>query len=158
MESYGIPTAPYTLAKSAEEAASAAEKLGYPVVMKVVSPQIIHKSDYGAVRVGLQNAAAAREAYDAILASCREKAPGAEVHGVLVTRMVSGQEIIAGLVHDRQFGPTLMVGLGGVFVEILKDVNFWHPAWNPEGAAGQNREFEGISAAQWAPVGGRRRM
>lgn len=124
MESYGIPTAPYTLAKSAEEAASAAEKLGYPVVMKVVSPQIIHKSDYGAVRVGLQNAAAAREAYDAILASCREKAPGAEVHGVLVTRMVSGQEIIAGLVHDRQFGPTLMVGLGGVFVEILKDVNF----------------------------------
>lgn len=62
MESYGIPTAPYTLAKSAEEAASAAEKLGYPVVMKVVSPQIIHKSDYGAVRVGLQNAAAAREA------------------------------------------------------------------------------------------------
>ena len=99
---------------------------------------------------------------DAVLASCREKAPGAEVHGVLVTRMVSGQEIIAGLVHDRQFGPTLMVGLGGVFVEILKDVNFCISAWSPEGsdeAEMIRRADGGISArSSPAPVGGERRM
>lgn len=92
-----------------------------------------------------------REAYDAILASCREKAPGAEVHGVLVTRMVSGQEIIAGLVHDRQFGPTLMVGLGGVFVEIFEGCKLLHPAWNPKELRGKIESLKGYPLLNGAP-------
>lgn len=122
---YGIPVPRFALAKSRAEAEAAAGEIGFPVVLKVVSPDIIHKSDVGGVVVGVKSAEEAGAAYDRIRASVAERAPGADIHGVLVAAQAeSGLECIVGMTQDASFGPAFMFGLGGIFVELLKDVAF----------------------------------
>ncbi|MEW5926769.1 MAG: acetate--CoA ligase alpha subunit [Gemmatimonadota bacterium] len=127
LEAYGVPVAPYAVARSAEEAEAAAESIGWPVVMKVLSPRIVHKSDVGGVVVGVEDAAEARAVFARLTTEVPERAGiGAdEVEGVLVQKMVSGgRETIVGMHSDPQFGPLLMFGLGGIYVEALHDVVF----------------------------------
>jgi acyl-CoA synthetase (NDP forming) len=121
----GIPVAEATLAASAEEAAKVAAEAGFPVVLKIVSPDVTHKSDVGGVKIGLEDAAAVGAAYDDIIAAVKERQPKARIEGVAVQAMARpGTEVIVGMSKDPQFGPVLMFGLGGIFVEVLKDVAF----------------------------------
>lgn len=127
LEAYGIPVAGYRLARSEEEAVQAADELGFPVVLKVVSPAVVHKSDVGGVVVGVEDAEAVREAFRRIQQEVPQRAgihPG-EIQGVLVQQMqTGGRETIIGVVQDPSFGPLVMFGLGGVYVEVLRDVVF----------------------------------
>jgi acyl-CoA synthetase (NDP forming) len=121
----GINCTRTVLAASREEAASISEQIGYPVVLKVSSVDITHKSDSGGVKVNLPDKAAVEEAYDEIMTSCRAYAPDADIEGVSVQGMAkAGTEIIMGMIKDASFGPVVMFGLGGVLVEVLKDVSF----------------------------------
>lgn len=121
----GIPTAAARLATSHEEAVRLAGEIGYPVVLKVVSEQILHKSDIGGVRLNLADAGAVGAAYDAIVEAARTRQPDATVEGVAVQQMAKpGTEVIVGMTRDPRFGPVLMFGLGGVLVELLQDVSF----------------------------------
>lgn len=125
LKSYDIPVVKTTFAKTAEEAIIAAEETGYPLVMKVVSPQISHKSDVGGIKLSLQNAAEVKAAYQEMVESIPKKLPDASLKGVQLQPMLSGgKEVILGMVHDPTFGPMLMFGLGGIYVEILKDIQF----------------------------------
>ncbi|MEJ5202965.1 MAG: acetate--CoA ligase family protein [Anaerolineales bacterium] len=122
---YGLPVTQTYLAKSEEEAVSLARKIGYPVVMKIVSPDILHKSDAGGVKVNLKDDHAVREAYTTIMNNAKSYKPDANIHGIVVQEMAPwGTEVILGSVNDPTFGPTMMFGLGGIFVEVLKDVTF----------------------------------
>jgi len=124
-ELYGLPVPGYGLARSEEEAVELAERVGYPVVLKVVSPDISHKSDVGGVILGVRSAEEVRSSYRRVLENVKAGAPGSRVHGVLVQRMVKPDlEVIVGGIRDPVFGPVVMFGLGGVFVEVLKDVSF----------------------------------
>lgn len=121
----GFPVVEARLATSPEEAAGRASELGFPVVLKVVSRDIAHKSDVGGVKLDLKNEEEVRRAYREIMEEVRRRAPQAEILGVSVQRMARpGVEVIVGMGKDAQFGPFLMFGLGGVFVEVLKDVSF----------------------------------
>jgi acyl-CoA synthetase (NDP forming) len=121
----GITCTRTVLAASKEKAVSVAEELGYPVVLKVSSVDISHKSDAGGVKVNLRNKEEVAAAYDAIMTACRAYAPNADIEGVSVQPMARpGTEIIMGMIKDGSFGPVLMFGLGGVLVEVLKDVSF----------------------------------
>lgn len=123
IEAYGIPTIGASVAATADDAVAIADGQGYPAVLKVVSPQVIHKTDVGGVRLGLRDAAAVREAFDAIMSSVRRAVPDATIEGVLVQRMAAGgRELIAGISRVADFGPMLLVGLGGVYVEAIRDV------------------------------------
>ncbi len=123
--SYGIPVARTILAGNEDAAVRAADEIGYPVVMKIVSPDIIHKSDAGGVKVNVKDADGIRKAFRAILGSARAYKPDADIHGITVQEMApNGTEVILGSVNDASFGPTIMFGLGGIFVEVLKDVTF----------------------------------
>ncbi len=125
IECYGFKTLPTKLATDADNAAEIAGNMGYPVVMKIVSPQIIHKSDAGGVKVGLENEEKVRDAFNAIVASAQAFDSNAEIRGVLVQKMApSGHEIIMGVNRYPDFGPLIMFGMGGIFVEIFKDVVF----------------------------------
>ncbi len=122
---YGLPVTEINLAKSEEEAVEMAIKTGFPIVMKVVSPDIIHKSDAGGVKVNIKDEAGIRAAYKAILSSCKTYKPEADIRGIAVQEMAPlGTEVIVGSINDPTFGPTVMFGLGGIFVEVLKDVTF----------------------------------
>jgi acetyl-CoA synthetase (ADP-forming) len=124
-ELYGLPVPGYGLARSEEEAVELAERVGYPAVLKVVSPDISHKSDVGGVILGVRSAEEVRSSYRRILENVKARAPGSRVHGVLVQRMAKPDlEVIVGGIRDPVFGPVVMFGLGGVFVEVLKDVSF----------------------------------
>jgi acetate---CoA ligase (ADP-forming) subunit beta len=121
----GITCTATVLATSKEKAVLVSEEFGYPVVLKVSSVDITHKSDSGGVKVNLKSRAEVEAAYDAIMTSCRAYAPGADIEGVSVQPMARpGTEIIMGMIRDKSFGPVVMFGLGGVFVEVLKDVAF----------------------------------
>ena len=122
---YQIPVTPFKLAKNEEEAAEFARQIGFPVVLKIVSPDIIHKSDAGGVIVNLQNANEVKSAYRKILENAKKYDPAAKIIGVVVQEMApQSTEVIVGAIKDPQFGQTLMFGLGGIFVELLKDVTF----------------------------------
>ena len=122
---YGIPVAKFKLAKSEVEAVKAAEEIGYPIVLKVVSPDIVHKSDVGGVILNLKNSRDVQSAYKQILKNVKVKKEEAKILGVLVQEMAPpSTEVIVGTIKDPQFGHALMFGLGGVFVEVLKDVTF----------------------------------
>jgi 3-hydroxypropionyl-CoA synthetase (ADP-forming) len=124
LKSYGVKVPPYALVKSADEAVAAAKKIGYPLVMKIVSPQILHKTDVGGVKVGLNNDADVKKTFNDMYERLSKK-KGVEVKGVLLEKMVpKGIEMIVGLQVDPQFGPVIMVGLGGVMTEVFKDVAF----------------------------------
>jgi acetyltransferase len=122
---YGFDTLPTVLAKTGEEAVAAAEEMGYPVVLKIVSPQIIHKSDAGGVEVQLKEREGVLKAFDGIVSRAKAYAPKAEIVGVLVQKMAPpGEEVIVGVSRYPGFGPLLMFGLGGIFVEVFRDVVF----------------------------------
>ena len=123
LDSYGIPTVPADIARSPEEAADIAEDIGSLVVLKVDSPQIIHKSDAGGVRIGVEPADVAWE-FSSMMENLTDNRPEAEITGIRVQEMVDGEEVIVGLKRDPQFGPLVMFGLGGIYVEVLKDVSF----------------------------------
>jgi acetyl-CoA synthetase (ADP-forming) len=122
---YDIPVTKFKLAKNEAEAVKFADAIGYPVVLKIVSPDIIHKSDVGGVLVGLKNAGGVRNGYNLIMKNVKKHNEKAEIVGILVQEMApSSTEVIVGTIKDPQFGQTLMFGLGGIFVEVLKDVTF----------------------------------
>ena len=122
---YGIPVTKFKLALNEKEAAKYAGEIGYPVVLKIVSPDIIHKSDAGGVIVNLKNPAEVTNAYKKIMENVKKYNAKAKIVGVLVQEMApQSTEVIVGAIKDPQFGQTIMFGLGGIFVEILKDVNF----------------------------------
>lgn len=122
---YQIPVTTFKLSKNEKEAADFAEKIGFPVVLKIVSPDIIHKSDAGGVIINLMNTIEVKNAYREILENAKKYDRAAKIVGVLVQEMApQSTEVIVGAIKDPQFGQTLMFGLGGIFVEILKDVTF----------------------------------
>jgi acyl-CoA synthetase (NDP forming) len=122
---YGIPVTKFELARSEEEAVKFAIAIGFPIVLKIVSQDIIHKSDIGGVIVGLKNAGDIRRGYKQILQNVNKHDPKARIAGILVQEMApASTEVIVGATKDPQFGPAIMFGLGGVFVEVLKDVTF----------------------------------
>jgi acetyl coenzyme A synthetase (ADP forming)-like protein len=124
-DAYGIPLPQEALASSAKDAARLASEVGFPVVMKIVSPDILHKTDAGGVLVGVKSAAEAEQAYDSIVRSATAYKPDAKIAGVQIQQMVtSGQEVIVGALTDPSFGKVVAFGLGGVLVEVLKDVTF----------------------------------
>ena len=124
MKSYGVDVPPYALVTSAEEAAKEAKKIGFPLVMKVVSPQILHKTDVGGVKVGLDNVDDVKKTFTDMYGRLSKK-KGVEVKGILLEKMVpKGVELIVGIQNDSQFGPIIMVGMGGIMTEVMKDVAF----------------------------------
>jgi acetyltransferase len=126
LEAYGFATPKGAVATTAEQAANIAEQLGYPVVLKIWSPDILHKSDVGGVKIGLANAQQVVDAFDLMMYRIPKKRPNAPILGVLVQEMCrKGQEVILGMNRDPRFGPLLMFGMGGIMVEVLKDVIFY---------------------------------
>ncbi|MYK26989.1 MAG: acetyl-CoA synthetase [Dehalococcoidia bacterium] len=121
----GVPVTATTLAQTREEAAAQAEAMGYPVALKVVSPNVAHKSDVGGVVLGIETYEEVAEAYDEIIRSVQGAQPSATIEGVSVQEMASpGVEVVVGVTTDPQFGPVMMFGLGGIMVEVLGDVAF----------------------------------
>lgn len=125
LRAYGIAMPDYRLATTAEQAAHFAEEIGFPVVLKIVSPDILHKSDIGGVKVGVMDAQQAMDSFELMMLRARRFMPSADLRGVSVQEMVrTGREVIIGASRDPQFGPLVMFGLGGIYVEVLKDVAF----------------------------------
>jgi len=126
LEAYGFKTPEGSVATTAEQAVNIAEQLGFPVVLKIWSPDIIHKSDVGGVKVGLNSDQQVRDAFDLMMYRIPKKRPDAKILGVLVEQMCkSGKEVILGMNRDPHFGPLMMFGMGGIMVEVLKDVSFY---------------------------------
>jgi 3-hydroxypropionyl-CoA synthetase (ADP-forming) len=124
LKTYGVKVPPYALATSAADAVKQAKKIGFPLVMKVVSPQILHKTDVGGVKVGIDNVADVKKTFNDMYGRLSKK-KGVEVKGILLEKMVpKGVELIVGIQNDPQFGPMIMAGLGGVMTEVFKDVAF----------------------------------
>ena len=145
LQAYGIALAPAVMAQSVGEAVNAAEKLGYPCVLKVASIDIPHKTELGALRLGLENKESVQHAYEEMLATVKAKKPDANIEGVLVQQHIKGVECLLGISRDEQLGPTLVMGLGGVFVEILADVAIRIP---PVSAAEARRALEHLKGAK----------
>ncbi|HTY47623.1 MAG TPA: acetate--CoA ligase family protein [Methanomassiliicoccales archaeon] len=122
LKAYGVPVPNEGIATDAEEAVVLAEQIGFPVVMKIESPDILHKTDVGGVVVGVKGADEVRSQFALIMARVRTRLPEAKLEGVSIQKMLSGREVIVGMVRDEQFGPVITFGLGGIFVEIMKDV------------------------------------
>jgi Acyl-CoA synthetase (NDP forming) len=123
LRAYGIPVPPESRASDVTEATDIAGTIGYPVVMKILSPDIHHKTDVGGVVVGIKDESSLRIAYESMIARCRMAVPDAKIDGVSIQKMVSGQEVIVSMIRDDQFGPVLSFGLGGIYVEILKEIS-----------------------------------
>ena len=125
LSKYGIPVPKYSVASTEEEAMKVAKRLGFPLVMKIVSPDIMHKTDIGGITMNIINPPQVRESYKNIICNIRKNKPEARINGVLLYKQApKGVEVIVGMIRDPQFGPTVMFGLGGIFIEILKDVTF----------------------------------
>ncbi len=125
LNAYGFKIPTGGLAITQEEAVEIAERIGYPVALKIYSPSIVHKSDMGGIQLNLTNAEAVEDAYDLMMLKIKKRAPAAHIEGIYVEEMIPrGLEVILGMNRDPQFGPMLMFGLGGIFVEVLKDVTF----------------------------------
>lgn len=140
----GISVVDTKLATSKEEAISASRKFGFPVALKIASPDIVHKSDAGGVKLGLETAKDVGKAYEDILQAVSQKHPQARIQGVAVQKMARpGVEVIIGMSKDDQFGPVLMFGLGGILVEVLKDVSFRIVPLAKRDAAEMIREIKG---------------
>ncbi|HMF50210.1 MAG TPA: acetate--CoA ligase family protein, partial [Candidatus Saccharimonadales bacterium] len=145
LQAYGISIAPTVLARSVGEAVAAAEKLGYPCVLKIASADIPHKTELGALRLGLRDRDEVQTAYEEMLAAVHEKKPDARIEAVLVQKQIKGVECLLGISRDEQIGPTLVMGLGGVFVEILADVAIRVP---PISSAEARRALESLKGAK----------
>ena len=124
-EAYGISAAPIKLSTSADEAAQLAEEMEFPVVLKIASDKILHKSDIGGVKVGISSAEEAKATYDEIIANAKAAHPDIVPDGVEVQKMMdSGEEVIVGMIRDKQFGPMIAFGMGGIYVNLIEDVSF----------------------------------
>ena len=146
LQEAGIPVIETRLAKSAGEALSISEELGFPVAMKIVSPDVVHKTDIGGVVLNIVDAAQAKKAYDQIISRVRMNLPEVNIEGVSVQMMApTGVEIIIGMIKDPQFGPAVMFGLGGILVEVLRDVSFRLVPVMPVDAAEMVREIKGFA-------------
>ena len=125
LSKYGIPVPTYSVASSEEEAVKIAKRLGFPLVMKIVSPDIMHKTDIGGIKMNIINSPQIKKAYKNIICNVRKNKPEVRINGVLLYKQApEGIEVVVGMTRDPQFGPTVMFGLGGIFIEILKDVAF----------------------------------
>ncbi len=143
LKAIGIPVPEHFVAQNKEDAFHAANTIGWPVAMKIVSPDILHKSDVGGVRLNIQNREELYNAYDAMMKDIEKKAEEAMIKGILIEGMVKkGTEIIIGGIRDKQFGPCVMFGLGGIFVEVLKDVSFGIAPVNMDEAMEMIREIK----------------
>ena len=131
-KAYELPIPGEATVTSEQEAADACNKIGYPVVMKIISPDIQHKTDVGGVVVGVKDEKAARAAYNKIMSSCKAAKPEAKLVGVSVQQMVSGKEVILSMIRDPQYGPVISFGLGGIFVEILREISQAHVPMSEE--------------------------
>jgi acetyltransferase len=146
-KAYGLPVAKTELAESEDKAVELAEEVGYPVVMKIMSPDILHKSDAGGVEVEIEDEAGVRAAFQKIMKNAKAYKADADIHGIAVQEMAPwGTEVILGSVDDPTFGPTVMFGLGGIFVEILKDVTFRVAPVSPD------QGFKMLSDIKGAPI------
>ncbi len=141
----GIPCGPAQLATTPEEAIAAAQELGFPVVVKIVSPDIVHKSDVGGVRLNLETPDQVARAFHEVVQSAHQHMPDARIWGVSVQRQAQpGVEVIVGVSKDPQFGPVVMFGLGGILVELLQDVSFRIVPLEPRDARQMIREIKGF--------------
>ena len=142
LEAYGFRLPVSHMARTTKEAVRAASEIGFPVVMKIASPDVLHKSDMGGVRVGLDTEAMVEEAFFDITTNIQHRQPQARILGVMVQEMVQqGKEVILGISRDMQFGPMIMFGLGGIYVEVLKDVSFRIAPLSVESADAMIREI-----------------
>jgi acyl-CoA synthetase (NDP forming) len=140
----GINTTEIRLARTKEEAVAYSRDFGFPVVLKIVSPDILHKTDIGGVKLNLNNEADVGNAYDEIISAAQKHEPSANIQGVSVQPMVRpATEVIIGMNKDPQFGPVLMFGLGGILVEVLKDVSFRIVPLTRRDASEMIREIKG---------------
>lgn len=145
----GIPVVETELARTKSEAESIARRLGFPIALKIVSPEVVHKSDSGGVKLNLGSASQVGKAYSEIMAAVKQKQPNAKILGVAVQKMARpGVEVIIGMSKDPQFGPVIMFGLGGIFVEVLKDVSFRIVPLAKRDAAEMIREIKGFPVLQ----------
>ncbi len=145
LEEAGIPTIKASLARTTAEATRAAAEAGYPVALKIVSPAVTHKSDVGGVRLGLHSDEDVQSAFEGIIAAVKQRQPQAPIVGVSVQPMACpGIEVIVGMSVDPQLGPVLMFGLGGILVEVLKDVSFRIVPLEPRDARQMIREIKGF--------------
>jgi len=143
LDAYGIPAAPFRFASDLIEAKQASKDMGYPVVMKIESPQILHKTDVGGVVLNIKSSRGLENAYDEMMSNIHRRMPTAEIMGVGIQKMVpAGRELILGIVRDPQFGPMVMVGLGGIYVEAFKDVVFRLAPFSLADAARMLRELQ----------------
>ncbi|GIL19343.1 acetate--CoA ligase family protein [Candidatus Jettenia sp. AMX1] len=125
INAFGITSTRYRVVSSVADAVQAATFFGYPVVLKIVSPDISHKTDVGGVKIAIRNEEGIRASYEEIMRNVKKKQPNARIYGILIEEMaVPSAEVIIGGLRDFQFGPVVMFGLGGIFVEIFKDVSF----------------------------------
>lgn len=149
LNAQGIPVVPTRLARSSNEAIRLARSLGLPVALKLVSPDVIHKSDVGGVRLHLTSLSQVSKAYAEILAGVRSLVPDAVIEGISVQSVAKpGIEVVVGLTRDRTFGPVVMFGLGGIFVEVLNDVAFRVVPLHPKDARAMIREIRGFPTLQ----------
>ena len=149
LEEAGINVVKAKLATTMKEAVALSKGMGFPVVLKIASSDVVHKSDVGGVKIDLKNATQVSKAYREIMASVKDKVPKAAIHGISVQAMAKpGVEVIIGMSKDPQFGPVLMFGLGGIFVEILKDVSFRIVPLLRRDAAEMIRDIKGFPVLQ----------
>ena len=140
----GLDCTAFALAESPGSASEIAQKQGFPVALKVSSPDIVHKSDAGGVQLNLDTPEAVEKAYGELLARVKNSCPQAKIDGVLVNKMApAGQEVIIGMNRDPQFGPIMLFGLGGVLVEIFRDVVLWHPPLSRKDALEMIQQIKG---------------
>jgi len=145
LDEAGIPVAKTQLARDAADAVSIADDVGYPVVLKIVSEDVTHKSDVGGVKVGIDSAENVTVAFDEIVAAVKKTQPDATIAGIAVQKMApAGTEVIIGVSKDPQFGPVVMFGLGGILVEVLKDVAFRIVPLEARDARQMIRELKGF--------------
>jgi acyl-CoA synthetase (NDP forming) len=148
---YDMPVTKIHVAKNEDEAVAAAKRIGFPIVLKIVSPQILHKSDAGGVLIGINDGQGIRDGYKEIIKNAKAYKKDAEITGILVQEMApKGTEIIIGSTNDPTFGPTLMFGLGGIFVEILKDVSFRVAPITKEDATEMIEEIKAVKILEGA--------
>jgi acyl-CoA synthetase (NDP forming) len=145
LKAYGIAVPKERVVTTAGDAAKAAKRIGFPVVMKIVSADIMHKSDVGLVAVGVRDEDDAKRVYKRMISTAKKSAPTARIDGVLVAEMVQGIETVVGVAQDDLFGPVVMFGLGGVLVEVLKDVTFRVPPFTRSDATAMLGELAGAA-------------
>lgn len=143
LDAWDIRVSPSKIARNTEETVQAANSVGFPVVMKILSPDIVHKSDSGGVITDLRTDKEVMQAFDKMMQIYRKSKPAIRIDGVIIEKMLSGVEVIIGVTKDSQFGHVLMFGMGGIFVELMKDISFRLIPIDPSDAKEMIKEVKG---------------